>query len=178
MLHPQPRPEWGNILLSAWDGTLSVHAILTERKPTLGEIARWKLGGKREVRDQRNHENGSPGNRSGAFSEPGERESARLACKARVVYHRDCLLFPTTPRRALASLAGARRRVGTKIPWNCHGLLTEPRLGSRRELQHVAPRSCSGRGGGESGGTDVVLQNASGSLALRSGLVVCAKPEC
>lgn len=29
-----------------------------------------------------------------------------------------------------------------------------------------------------SGGTDVFLQNASGSLALRSGLVVYAKPEC
>lgn len=30
----------------------------------------------------------------------------------------------------------------------------------------------------KSGGTDVLLQNPSGSLILRSGLVVYAKPEC
>lgn len=59
----------------------------------------------------------SPGSRSGASSEPGERESARLACKARVVYHREHGRFPTTRRRALASLAQARgRRGGMKIP--------------------------------------------------------------
>lgn len=103
-------------MFSAWDATLSVHAILREGNPLR---ARYPCGnwGQREARDRTSPADVSPGSRSGASSEPGERESARLACKARVVYHREHGRFPTTRRRALASLAQARgRRGGMKIP--------------------------------------------------------------
>lgn len=56
-------------------------------------------------------------------------------------------------------------------------ILVEPKLVSSRKVQCVAQSAAVGVER-KSGGTYVFLQNASGSLVLRSGLVVYAKPEC
>lgn len=103
----------------------------------------------------------------------GKQGSERVACKMNVVYHRERRSVPT--ELSLHSLRGEGETFpGPDTRGSRRGILAEPTLVSPHEVQGVGPK---GRGRGDKGGTYVLLHDASGSLVLRSGLVVYAKPE-
>lgn len=99
-----------------------------------------------------------------------------------VVYRRKHHALPTAPGQALTSFALGTREDVITIAWHEHAWsatysLAEPQCAFSRVVQVASPKR-GGKCGKEKRWHRRTFAKSSGSLVLRSGLVVYAKPDC